>query len=170
VPAQKPVEIGSAYSVTPISMWNVQGTGSTQSWTMDGPLLQRIIFSVDTDYGQPIIRISNQNADDSLPTFSEGSSPIELIEGLSNSLQKLGFVKMEITKSDSVTLQGIPTIRVDFRAATASSPWYRGIGYVTQKDNKLHVTVFYGTELYHFEKSRAEFINMMSALTWTPTS
>ena len=80
VPAQKPVEIGSAYSVTPISMWNVQGTGSTQSWTMDGPLLQRIIFSVDTDYGQPIIRISNQNADDSLPTFSEGSSPIELIE------------------------------------------------------------------------------------------
>jgi len=166
VSGNKPARIGDAFTVTPTSEWNQHGNGSAQTWTLDGPLLQQILFSVNSSYGQHIIRINDGDNADDVPTFEENSSPLDLVDGMTSALKKFGFIEVTIRETGVIDLQGAETIQVHFDGTMEDLPRYRGIAYLIRQENLLHTVVYFGTELYHFEKSRAEFVTMMNELSW----
>jgi hypothetical protein len=172
VESNKPVKIGNAFTVTPTSNWSgLGGTGTLQQWTIDGPRLQQVLFSVEIGEGDPYIptRVTNAAQDGGAATFDPTGTPLDDVDGFVSNLRTLGFEDITVFGTSVVEVAGRDAVLIDYSAVTKTGPEMLGMAYLFRIGSQLHIATFYGTRLYHFERHRAEFQNMMNSIRWSET-
>jgi len=93
-------------------------------------------------------------------------SPIELVELVQNSLTTWGYENLQTSDIRSEAIGGHEWIAMDFAGSDSGGLDYSGMGFVTERNERLHLILYIGTRLYHFEKNKDDVVRLVSTLRW----
>ncbi len=158
----KPGQVQVKYmTVSPGVAWNKERLPelgeNVDSWTVDGVLLNQLIFSNGVEDGQPVFgQVSPGNT---LPVFKSDMLPNEIMEITAATLNRyLGGGEVLLTTSDlkPMTFLEKPGFEFTFYYQARSGLAHRGIFTGTLKDGRLYFIMFRAAELHYFEKYENE--------------
>jgi len=165
----KPYTLASGYTVEPTRTWSAIKIGNTHHMTIDGPGLQRLIISTDVQPGDKLIDIAvapGSEAGKAFPEYSAGLSPIEIVELIDNTLEAWDssqIVKSNIRQDD---LNGETATVFDLSMVSSDGLNYRGFVYAVQREESFQLFLYYGTDLFHYEKNADDALAIIKSITW----
>ena len=114
VPENQRIQVGNTFIVNPSIAWSKHPAPSTETWTVDGPLLQRLVFIPGIKDGEPLVKQSTETKD--FPVFHENMSPIEVKELFEATMSRMGAHQIAIAN-------GVEWLTSDFNC-TVTEPGY----------------------------------------------
>lgn len=154
-----PTTVGNLH-LSPVSEWNAApemetplARRSSQSWTVDGLNLNRLMVIADVADGESIFVPNHKGM--ALPLFKSNMLPNELVELTESSFEKL----FEEGKSD-VRASNLRPHRFGDRSGVmfnldltlADGPGYRGLVGAFTANNHLYLVAYIAAVPYYFEK------------------
>lgn len=165
----KPYTLASGYTVEPTRTWSSVKVGNTHHMTIDGPGLQSLIITTDAKPGDRLIDFANtagSNSEDTFPKYAAGLSPLEIVELLENSLEAWGFSKVVKSNIRQEPLNGEMATALDLTMTSSDGLEYRGFAYLVQRGAVLQFFMYYGTDLFHYEKNAKDAFAVIRSITW----
>lgn len=169
VEPQKPVRLGDAYEIDPQVKWSRLSTGPRELWTIDGPLLNRVLFFNGLIGGDPLFEIK-QDINEPRPLFRASMSPLEIRDFIVASLPREGFIDLTTQDMRPFDFGGDQGFRFDFSYATEDGLKNRGIAVGAVNRNRLYLIVYVAPEIHYFTQHRATFDRMLQSLRPRGTS
>ncbi len=158
VTADKRVKVGDAFSVEPQVAWtriaNPMVTTKVETWTIDGPLLHKLMFIKGADDGTPLYE-PRDNAGQplkNLPKFRKDMTPIEIAELFETTLTRDGVEQMDITKMGPAKFGDINGFRFDFTYLNTDGLRNRGFGIGGIHEDKLYMIIYGASNLHYYGK------------------
>lgn len=139
---------------------------STQVWTQDGLLLNRLLIIPAVPNGEPLLRDRKKRA--ALPAFRADMLPNELEELTESSIVKLyGEGNAAVTTSNLRphhfgTSDGI---LLDFNASVSDGPDYKGLVGAFIANELLYMMIYVAAEPYYYGKHADEAKSIIETAT-----
>ena len=143
--------IDEAYVIEPGLRWSSESTGKIETWTIDGVALERLVFFKGIEEGEPMIAAAGK--DDKRPGFHVALTLAEVAEFVVESLYGGRLTAKDLRPAP---FGGSPGFRFELAYYTRDGVNRRALVAGAVLKNRLHVIVYDGTTLYHFEKYRKE--------------
>lgn len=148
-----------SYQVRLATDWNAIAvkTGNNKNGhllTLDGPALNSVYLFSDIKEGDSLIK--ERNKENPVPTFDPALFELELVEFVTDSLQKgsgLGSIQTRDIRPD--TFAGNDAVRFDFTGVDQSGLNISGEALLAVADDTLDALLFMAPTEYYFEKDRA---------------
>ncbi|MBC7905183.1 MAG: hypothetical protein H7Y60_00335 [Rhodospirillaceae bacterium] len=167
VPAGKVEFSGKdAVTETPVA-WNGRNHDAVFTWTQDGPDLQNMIFHLAIADGQtlatsldmesklnPLMVLAGKVPDEISFRFQRTMTEPEIADLFAASMGKVTGTPVATTNLRPSTLGGQPGFRFDYSFTGKDEVKRQGIAVGAVVDAKLYLVHYYGTELFHFAKTR----------------
>jgi len=148
--------------VRPSISWNKAPSGpydipQEESWTENGPLLDRLEFIGALPSGQAIAK-QRPKDDRKVPVFRADMTPQDLVSMVESYYRiKLDAKIFESTSVKPVTFLGKPGVQFDYNFVSSDEVKRRGRSVFAVVDGKLYLTSLDGAALHYFEAALPEF-------------
>ena len=146
------VQASAGWNLAPNAITPAARHGS-QTWTKDGPLLDRLVFIPAVPDGEPLLDVDRESA--ALPVFRKDMLPNELEE-----LAESTFVKLFGEGNVAVNTENLRPQRFgehrgvmfDMSATVTESPDYRGTVGAFIADDHLYMMYFFAAQPHYYGK------------------
>lgn len=149
VTAAKPQKIG-ALTLHPENDWSSAKWGAVRTWTVHGPQLEAITIVSGLADGKPLERPANYK--EKMPLFRSGMTGSEVAELTVESLQRMGYGRVELGSVAPETFGGQPGFRFDLDLTDASGLDGAGIGAGAISKGKLYLIVYRAPKEHYFAR------------------
>lgn len=128
--------------------------------TKDGPLLNRLQL-VSVKDGEALMR-GAQNAD--VPRFVTGTSELEQVEFVTQSLDRMGYSGMTAANIRPGTFDGQAGIRFDISGVLENGLEIRGDVAAVASGETLHLALFLAPAMHYYDATASEVNAALSAM------
>lgn len=153
--------IAGAYTVQPRLAWSSVAGGQVETWTIDGVALERLRFFSGIAEGQSLL---GGDVGGRRPRFLPSLTRPEVAELVADSLFGSRFPARHVRPA---AFGGAPGFRFELRYATNDGVKREAIVVGAVLQGRLHVIVYEGTALYHFDKYRDEVEQIIGSIRLT---
>lgn len=160
----KKIQVGDAFMLDTSINWSKHEAGDVETWTVDGPQLQRLVFFKGIPEGKPLVTV-HEGKGESAPVFHASMNSIEMMELVIATLARTGAHDVKVSDLRPHKLGVLEGFRFEFRYVTQQGLKYEGFVAGAQKNQKLFALMYIGTTLYHYEKHHQEVEKMLASLT-----
>ena len=170
---QPGVQAIGALRITADTGWNLapamstpSSRSSSQTWTRDGLLLDRLMIIPSVGDGESLFVSRDKSA--ALPVFRADMLPNEIQELVESSIVKLYGEGNAAVGTSSLRPQGFGKhggFMFDIEASVTESPDYRGIAGGFIDDNKLFMALFLAAEPAYYDKHAADAATVIRSMT-----
>lgn len=152
VKSDQSVRVGSTFTVeTPIN-WSKSKQGVVETWTVDGPNLQRLIFFTGIAEDQPLFPAAWGSKKQDLPTYKSIMNSLEIEEFIETSLARNGAYQITTRDLRPAMLDNLKGFRFEFSYLVESGLKYDGFVVGAKQEDKLLAIMYVGTALHHYGK------------------
>ena len=151
VAANEEITVGSSLRVKSPIKWSESKVYGVETWTIDGPQLQRLMFFTGVETGKPLFETQGKEAK-TFPVFDHSMTSVEIMELVETSLARMNVHDIKIEDLRPVSFCGQDGFRFELHYKVQSGLKYNGFFIGTKKDDKLWAVIFFGTDLYHYKK------------------
>ncbi|TAD88105.1 MAG: hypothetical protein EAZ99_14850 [Alphaproteobacteria bacterium] len=160
-----PTNIRSSLQLSPTIAFN-QRAGAlpaqpTETWTLDGPLLNRVWILPGIPEGRPLVVAPSTFADPNarpFPAIKPTMNETEMMELIADTISiDNGQVALTTENLRPTTFSGQPGFRFDFQFAGRNELRYRGSFVGAMIDGKLFGVMLTATSLHHYQSLLPEF-------------
>lgn len=147
------VSIAGAYTVDPQIRWSRRRTGNLETWTVDGPLLQEVIFVTGLEEGDKLFprgTFLDRRRDRHTPSFRGGMTAIEILEMFEASLSQGVAVNIETRNLRPARFGSWPGFRFEFDFVRDDGLERQGFAVGAVRDGRLHMIVYSGVRLHFY--------------------
>jgi hypothetical protein len=165
-----PSAVGNgSMAVTPASAWNAVPAGVHQptweeSWTLNGPLLETVVFVTGLPDGKALAR-QRRKADAQIPVFRAGMTPDELVSMIETSYRVGGVTVFDVDSVGTTPFLGGTGIRMSYRYSPGEGIGRQGSCVLRVVDKKLYLMKLEGVSSHYFHKAQPEFDQMVASAT-----
>lgn len=157
----------SALTVTPPAAWNrtpaAHGVRKVEVWTLNGELLDSIIFVGGLEDGEAWVRQRRRDTRQ-VPVFRSAMQPQEIVEMLETSYRvRTGATVFEPRGLAPARFAGAPGFRFDFRYLTTDDIARRGRAVGAVIDGRLYMAVLDAAELHYFGAAEPQFTKLVES-------
>jgi hypothetical protein len=163
VEPQKPVTLGSAYTIEPHVAWSRTSTGPRELWTIDGPLLDSVRFFNGLVDGDSLFEPTVARTDQ-LPLYRKSMTPLEIRDFVFASLNRAGYEKLATDDLRVADFGGDQGFRFEHRFATEDGLRKKGFFIGAINNGRLYLIEFAAPEIYYYEKHRATVERMIGSI------
>jgi hypothetical protein len=149
VAAAKPQKLG-ALTLHPQNDWSSAKWGAVRTWTVHGPQLEAITIVSGLADGKPLERPANYK--EKMPLFRSGMTGSEVAELTVESLQRMGYGRVELTGMAPETFGGQPGFRFELDLTDAAGLDGSGIGAGAISKGKLYLLVYRSPKEHYFAR------------------
>jgi hypothetical protein len=143
--------VGNRFRIDPQIDWSMSNQNDLITWTVDGPILQKVHFFPGIENGKPLIK-PPPGSDKTMPVFSSTMTPIEVMDLVEATLARqkaLSIKKENIKPAPFGKLDGF---RFTFSFSSEEGLEYKGFAAGTIKDQKLYLIVYSGTNIFYYDR------------------
>ena len=161
------IKIGDVMASTPSKDWSKIKDGNVDVWTLDGPVLQQIIFVKgvkDGEYLIPIRKNGSAALDDDVPRFEKGMTSIEVVELFESTIKRMRAQKIEIKNVRPYKTNYTEGFRVEFSLLTENGLAKTGSSYAVLKDERLFMVIYMGANIHYYDKGKDDFEEIIRSL------
>lgn len=161
-------EAGS-YSVPLSQDWTAYsiktGKGKpAQILTVDGQVLNSVYLFSDLKEGDSLMK--ERKRDNPVPKFSTDLSELELVEFLTDSLERgQGLLNVEAKNVNPTTFKGSDAVKFDFTAVNENGLNVSGSSLLGVKDEKLNIVLYMAPTIHYYGKLKGDVSAMMASLS-----
>lgn len=132
--------------------------------TVDGTTLNSVFLYNDLKEGDSLMKARKK--DTPVPTFTPDLSELELVEFLSDSLERgQGLIDVTPTNIEPSSFQGEDAVQFDFSAVTPDGLKVSGQSLLGVVDEKLNILIYMAPSIHYFEKLEDDVSVMIKALS-----
>jgi len=158
-------EIGNAYSVAAQRTWNRLKEGNVELWTADGPGLESLRFYAGLKDGERLFEPrAGSNDEETLPKYRSGMTVTEVMEFVVDSLTRSGASQVKGHELRPSAFGAADGFRFELSFASATGLHYEGTAIGAVVENRLHLIIYSGTELYYFPKYREDVERIFASI------
>ena len=162
--------VGDVISVQPGMKWNKLNNhnyqGKLEVWTLDGPVLNTMLFFTGVPDGEPLFtqRAAGSGQQEKPPVFKASMNPVEIQELLEATIARY----FQTTLAEGRNLKPVPIadgkgFRFETRMVGRDEVERDGVFVGTIRNKKLYGAWFQGAKLYYFDRYLPEFDRMVSS-------
>lgn len=169
----EPQTVGGTLSVVPGTPWNKvrldDNEGKIETWTLDGPVLNRLIFFEGVGDGEPLLQArsglgGSAKRDEKPPVFRSKMNPFEVQELLQATIAR----RFQTTIVDSRNLRPIqfadrPGFRFDTKFTGRDEVERKGVFTGSVGDGRLYGVWFFGAGSHYFDRYLPEFTRLIDS-------
>jgi hypothetical protein len=161
---------------TPVA-WNQRNYDALYTWTQDGPDLQNLFFHLAIEDGKtiassldvesqlnPLLVLAGKIPDEVSFRFHRNMTEPEIQDLFTASFGKIVQSPVTAANLRPATLDGKPGFAFDYFFTGRDEVKRKGMAVGAVIEAKLYLVHYYGTEMYHFDKSRADAEKVMNAI------
>lgn len=152
VEQSKPVTFDDTYIVDPQIAWSKHSEGDVELWTVDGPLLQELIFFTGIADGKPLFPPNPQAKEKELPLFDEKMTALEVRDLLVATLSRRNQFSVETKGLRPWQFGSIDGFRFELTLVTVDGLNKQGFAVGTMRDGKLYIIAYSAAEVYYYDK------------------
>ena len=156
----------SDLTVVPAIEWNRlnERPGSeAERWTLDGELLNDLLFFGDISEGDTLFR-DRDRRNNPLPEFSQSMLLIDIPEFYGSSVRiAKGARAFELGAIEPVEFLANPGVRFDFQTIGGDDLRRKGRAYAALVEGKLYLISYEAPEVYFFDKNLTDFEQVVSS-------
>ena len=152
--------------VKPEINWNqVQHSNNQFGWTIDGPVLNEILF-ISADENEYFLPFKNRwgLTDPKSPQFDKSMTLLEIPDLFIKGIELYG-AQLNIINLESVSFLNNNGFKFDFELITENGLKKLGIVYGTIINEKLYLMTYAGTEIEFYARGVNDFIQMAESAT-----
>ena len=150
--ANKDIPVGRSIIVNSPVVWSKGITLGVETWTIDGPNLQRLMFFNGITEGKPLFKV-NMGKDQALPVFKSTMNVLEIVEFIEASLKRIGSHNVTTKALRPENFDKREGFRFELSFTTESGLNYNGIFKGAIHNHVLVAIMYVGTEMYYFGKN-----------------
>lgn len=162
--------VGDVISVQPGLKWNKMTNSSYQGkvevWTLDGPVLNTLLFFTGVPDGEPLFtrRAVGSGEGEKPPVFRASMNPIEIQELLEATIAR----HFQTTIAEGRNLKPVPIAggkgyRFETRLVGRDEVERAGVFVGTVRNKKLYGAWFQGAKLYYYDRYLPEFDRILNS-------
>lgn len=159
----KNIDVGSVYKVESPITWSSLKESGIETWTVDGPQLQRLVFFKGVEAGKPLIKMSGDKYKN-MPVYKNSMTPLEITELFEATLSRLGLTQIETKDLRPDKFASLEGFRFEFSYLTENGLKYDGFVIGAQQGSRLLAIMYIGTELYHYGKYLEDVEKIVSSV------
>lgn len=153
------VPVGDGITVTAVGDWAsiseqlIAASGADAMWTVDGPIINQLMFFTRVESGESLREDSNTNPDNQLPTWRVGMTEPDIMAMVEGSIAKLS--KAPLVQAENLrpqTFLSRPGFAFEYNMVTASQLEVRGLVIGTQAGGVLRLMIYQAPKLHYFAK------------------
>lgn len=152
VDVNEEIAVGSSFKVHSPVKWSKAKVYGVETWTIDGPQLQRLMFFTGVETGKPLFVVQGKKAKN-FPAFDHSMTSVEIMELVEATFARINVHDIEMKDLRPVLFCGQDGFRFELHYKIQSGLKYRGFFVGTKKDDKLWAIIYLGTDLYHYKKA-----------------
>jgi hypothetical protein len=152
-------DMAGAYTVEPGRAWSSYETGKVETWTIDGPALGRLRFFRGIADGESLLGAAAGPGRS--PRFRAGMAPIEIVELVVDTLYGSRHAPRRVRPAP---FGGAPGFRFEMSYASDDGVRREAMVAGAVLDRTLHLIVYDGTALHHFERYRADAERVLASV------
>lgn len=149
--------------VSPERSWSKLTSGKYEIWTVDGPILQQILFVSGVEDGEKIFP-TNAQSPKNLPEFKKGMTELEITELYRDTLTQLGGTQFELQEIGPKTIAGKQGFRFEFTYAMKEGLKKSGVAEAVLENDKLYLVVYSGAQLHYYPKNLPDAEQVMNSI------
>ena len=161
------IEVGKGLAVTPSLDWNKISDGDVDVWTLDGPILQQIIFvkgAEEGDYLIPVRKAGSLAIDENVPRIEKSITSIEVLEIFEATLTQMKAQKIKITKIRPYKTKFTDGFRFEFTFLTSEGLEKLGSTYSVISGDKLYMGIYLGAKIHYYNRGIQDFENIIRTM------
>jgi hypothetical protein len=161
--------VGDVISVQPGMKWNKLNNhnyqGKVEVWTLDGPVLNTLVFFTGVPDGEPLFtQRMGSSQQEKPPVFKASMNPVEIQELLEATIARF----FQTTLAEGRNLKPVPIaegkgFRFETRMVGRDEVERAGVFVGTIRNKKLYGAWFQGAKLYYFDRYLPEFDQMLAS-------
>ena len=164
VEKSKRVTFDDTYSLAPQIAWSKHAQGDVEQWTVDGPLLQELIFFSGIKKGKPLFPPQPQAKEKELPVFSDKMTALEVRDLLVTTLSRRNLFSVETTNLRPWQFGNIDGFRFGLSLVTDDGLNKQGFAVGTIRNDKLYLIAFSAAEVHYFGKYKDTVEQLLSSI------
>ncbi len=155
----KRVTIGDTYSVEPSVAWNGMTIGKMDIWTLNGQLLDMMVFASNIQDKEPLF--DNEKA----PTFGKDMDVIEIAELFSDSIKvEPAWEEVKISDLRAENFGPFEGFRSGIQLVSKSGLKYKGLLAGAVIDEKLFLVYFVAVEMEYYPRYIDYFKTLLQSI------
>jgi len=161
------VIVGECFRVDPEIPWSMTKEAGVFVWTVDGEVLERLIFFPGIKDGAPLVALQKSGDSREMPTYKDNMTLLEVVDLLEATMARLDYHQFEKRNLRPETIGGLDGYRVDFSFVSKQGLEYRGFAAGAKKAHKLYMVMYMGTTLHYYDRYETivdRIINSMEIL------
>jgi hypothetical protein len=146
------VQAGGGWNLSPAA-FTPSARANAQTWTQDGPLLDRLVFIPGVPDGEALLNVKEQSA--ALPVFRKDMLPNEIEELMESTIVKVfgeGNAAVSTSNLRPQMFGDNRGVMFDMEAKVTDSPEYRGTVGAFVANEKLYLMYYLAAEPYYYGK------------------
>lgn len=162
--------VGDVISVQPGAKWNKitnhNFQGKVEVWTLDGSVLNTLVFFTGVPDGEPLFtrRVMGSDQGEKPPVFKSSMNPVEIQELLEATVARF----FQTTLAEGRNLKPVPIaegkgFRFETRLVGRDEVERAGVFVGTIRHQKLYGAWFQGAKLHYFDRYLPEFERIVSS-------
>lgn len=152
VEKSKRVTFDDTYSLAPQIAWSKHSEGDVELWTVDGPLLQELLFFSGIANGKPLFPPQPQAKEKELPVFGEKMTALEVRDLLVATLSRRNQFSVKTTNLRPWQFGSIDGFRFGLSLVTSDGLNKQGFAVGTVRNDKLYLIAFSAAEVHYYGK------------------
>jgi hypothetical protein len=146
------VQAGGGWNLAPAA-FTPNARADAQTWTQDGPLLDRLVFIPGVSDGEALLNVKEESA--ALPVFRKDMLPNDLEELMESTIVKVfgeGNAAVSTSNLRPQMFGDNRGVMFDMQAKVTESPDYRGTVGAFIANEKLYLIYYLAAEPYYYGK------------------
>ncbi len=146
------VQAGGGWNLAPAA-FTPNARADAQTWTQDGPLLDRLVFIPGVPDGEALLNVKEESA--ALPVFRKDMLPNDLEELMESTIVKVfgeGNAAVSTSNLRPQMFGDNRGVMFDMQAKVTESPDYRGTVGAFIANEKLYLIYYLAAEPYYYGK------------------
>jgi len=145
------IQLSAVHSVDSAITWNRSNRGTSEVWTVDGPLLQSIRFVNGLRDGETLFSAAEVKNTGALPRFGKDMDPFEVVEFLRSTLALSGVINVRADGLRPAPFGDLDGFRFEFALVPENGLRLRGFAVGAVHEERLYMIVFTAAALHYYD-------------------
>ena len=160
----KRVTFDDTFSVAPQIAWSKHSEGDVELWTVDGPLLQELIFFSGIADGKPLFPAAAQAKQKELPVFDEKMTALEVRDLLVATLSRRNQFSVETKGLRPWQFGGTDGFRFELSLVSDDGLNKQGFAVGAIRGDKLYLIAFAAAEVHYYGKYKDTVESLLGSI------
>lgn len=154
--------LSPSMSVVPPQDWNRMSEDKVDYWTLDGAVLQRIIFVKGAEDGDMLWRAGADK--EKAPRFRKGMNALEVAELVQATMANQKLQNIKFAELKPAPFAGHQGFAFDFTATLQKGLDIKGTARGAVVKDRLYLALYRGAALHFYDRSRGDFDKILTSL------